>query len=173
MTKSIIEGKVWVFGDDIDTDTIAPARYLASADPEDWARHVMEPACPDFHAKVSSGDILVAGRGFGSGSSREHAAIALKTSGVVAVVAESIARVFFRNSINNGLLAIECPGITRLVDTGDVVRINLLHGKVFNILKEQPIEITPMPEFIMAIVASGGLLPYIDTHGLAFGEVGR
>lgn len=170
MTKSIIEGKVWVFGDDIDTDTIAPARYLASADPKDWARHVMEPACPDFHAKVSPGDILVAGQAFGSGSSREHAAIALKTSGIVAVVAESIARVFYRNSINNGLLAIECPGITRLVDTGDELRISLLEGKVMNVVDGQTIEILPIPEFVIGIVASGGLLPYIESHGLAFGE---
>ncbi len=126
----IIEGPVIKVGDNIDTDVIIPARYLVYTDPSILAKHAMEPLIPNFFEKASKGVVLVAGRGFGMGSSREQAAIALKAAGVRAVLAESFARIFYRNAINNGLPVLVVPGVSKEVNDGDFVRVNVSTGEV-------------------------------------------
>jgi len=126
----IVEGPAMKYGDKIDTDIIIPARYLKYTDPEYLAQHAMEPMDPEFHKKASRGVIMIAGKVFGMGSSREQAAIALKAAGVKAVVAESFARIFYRNAINNGLPVIVVPNITKEVNDGDIVRVNVESGEV-------------------------------------------
>lgn len=154
----MIRGRVWKFGDDIDTDVIIPAKYLRSVDQSVWSKHVLEGVDPEFNAKVKPGDVIVAGRNFGCGSSREQAALAIKWAGVVSVVAESFARIFFRNAINNGLPLIEAKGISKMVDEGDVIEIDLDKG----IIKTPKGEInsTPLPSFLQEILKSGGLVEY-------------
>ncbi|MBB5252807.1 LeuD/DmdB family oxidoreductase small subunit [Sulfurisphaera ohwakuensis] len=156
----IVEGKVLKFGDKIDTDIIIPARYLKYTDPQYLAQHAMEPLDPEFYKKASAGVILVAGKVFGMGSSREQAAIALKASGVRAIIAESFARIFYRNAINNGLPAIVLPGVTQLINEGDYVKINVETGEI--IVNNQKVYkgrgITGMP---LKILESGGLLDYL------------
>ena len=156
-----IRGRVWKFGDGVNTDLILPGRYLDLTDPEEMARHVMEGLDQDFPTKVRRGDIIVAGRGFGSGSSREHAALALKHAGVSAVIAESIARIFYRNAINVGLPAIECPGITEIVEEGETLEIDLERGVVINPGRGLKLDFRPLPEFLRNILKAGGLAPYI------------
>jgi len=156
-----IRGRVWKFGDDVNTDLILPGRYLDLTDPEEMARHVMEGLDQDFPMRVERGDIIVAGRGFGSGSSREHAALALKHAGVSAIIAESIARIFFRNAINIGLPALECPGITEIVEEGETLEIDLEEGIAYNPERGLRIEFKPLPEFLLNILRAGGLIPYI------------
>jgi 3-isopropylmalate dehydratase, small subunit (EC 4.2.1.33) len=121
----MIRGRVWKFKDDVDTDQIIPARYLVTTDPKELAKHVMEDADPTFPSKVKEGDILVAGKNFGCGSSREHAPLAIKGAGIAAVVAESFARIFFRNAINLGLLIIESPEAAREAEEGDILEIDI------------------------------------------------
>ncbi len=126
----IVEGPVIKVSDNIDTDVIIPAKYLVYTDPSVLARHAMEPLIPNFFEKASKGVILVAGKGFGMGSSREQAAIALKAAGVKAVLAESFARIFYRNAINNGLPVLVVPGVSKEVNEGDFVRVNVSTGEV-------------------------------------------
>ncbi|MDD1766437.1 MAG: 3-isopropylmalate dehydratase, partial [Candidatus Methanomethyliaceae archaeon] len=121
----MIKGRVWKFGNDVDTDVIIPAKYLRSVDQTVWPKHLLEGLDPAFSSKVKAGDIIVAGKNFGCGSSREQAALAIKWAGVSVVVAESFARIFFRNAINNGLPLIECKGVNQAVDEGDVIEIDL------------------------------------------------
>ncbi len=156
-----IRGRVWKFGAGVNTDLILPGRYLDLTDPEEMARHVMEGLDPDFPTKVRAGDIIVAGRGFGSGSSREHAALALKHAGVSAVIAESIARIFYRNAINVGLPAVECPGITEIVEEEETLEIDLEEGVVENPGRGLKLNFKPLPRFLLDILKAGGLAPYI------------
>ncbi|MDI6791082.1 MAG: 3-isopropylmalate dehydratase small subunit, partial [Thermodesulfobacteriota bacterium] len=125
-----LTGKVWKFGDNIDTDVIIPARHLTTFDPKELARHCMEDKDPSFAQKVKPGDIIVAGRNFGCGSSREHAPIALKGCGLSCVVARSFARIFFRNAFNMGLLIFECPEVVDVVEEGDTMEIDAVSGKI-------------------------------------------
>jgi len=155
-----IRGRVWVFGDNIDTDVIIPGRYLVLSDPEELAKHVMEGVDPDFSKKVKKGDIIVAGRNFGCGSSREHAVIALKYAGISAIIAESFARIFFRNAINLGLPVIICPGIRGLVKNGDEVEIDLVKGKI-KLPGAKELSFEPLPPEIMDIIRAGGLINYL------------
>ena len=158
-----IKGKAWNYGDDINTDFILPGIYLELTDPVQMADHAMEGIDPDFAGKVQKGDIVIGGRNFGLGSSREHAPIALKYSGVSAVVAEGFARIFYRNAINLGLPALECPDISKEVETGDTVEIDLSIGKIIiNDVKE--LSFSPVPEFMMNILNSGGLREYIKKN---------
>ena len=158
-----IKGKAWNYGDDINTDFILPGIYLELTDPVQMADHAMEGIDPDFAGKVQKGDIVIGGRNFGLGSSREHAPIALKYSGVSAVVAEGFARIFYRNAINLGLPALECPDISKEVETGDTVEIDLSTGKIIiNDVKE--LSFSPVPEFMMNILNSGGLREYIKKN---------
>lgn len=154
----IISGRVWKFGDDIDTDVIIPAKYLRSLDKSIWPKHVFEGIDPTFSSKVRPGDIIVAGKNFGCGSSREQAVLAIKWAGISAVVAESFARIFFRNGINNGLLLIECKGISNVVDNGDIIEINLNEGTIKT--KRGIIKYKPLPQFLQEILNAGGLVEY-------------
>ncbi|MCQ8892949.1 MAG: 3-isopropylmalate dehydratase small subunit [Candidatus Methanosuratincola sp.] len=154
----MIRGRVWKFGDDIDTDVIIPAKYLRSVDQSVWPKHVLEGVDPGFSSKVKPGDIIVAGKNFGCGSSREQAALAIKWAGVAAVVAESFARIFFRNAINNGLPLVEAKGISGMVEEGDVIEIDLDRGIVKTPKGEA--KSTPLPPFLQEILKSGGLVEY-------------
>lgn len=156
----ILKGRVWKFKDDVDTDQIIPARYLVTTDPKELAKHVMEDADPTFPQKVKEGDILVAGKNFGCGSSREHAPLAIKGAGISAVIAESFARIFFRNAINLGLLIIESPEIAKEAEEGDILEIDMDNGVVRNLTKNKEYKIRPLPENLKKILETGGLMEY-------------
>ncbi|AEE94949.1 3-isopropylmalate dehydratase, small subunit [Acidianus hospitalis W1] len=149
------------FGDKIDTDVIIPARYLKYTDPQYLAQHAMEPLDPEFYKKASSGVVIVAGKVFGMGSSREQAAIALKAAGVKAIIAESFARIFYRNAINNGLPVITLKDATKLIDEGEIVRINVETGEIeVNGRKYQGKGISGMA---LEILKSGGIMEYLKS----------
>jgi len=154
-----IKGRAWKFGDDVNTDEIVPARYLNTSDPEELAEHCMEDAGGDFAAEHSPGDIIVAGKNFGCGSSREHAPLAIKTAKIGCVIAESFARIFFRNCINTGLPIVESVEAARAVQAGDEVEVDLGRGKVTVGGKEFPVE--PFPEALQKIIEAGGLMGYV------------
>ncbi|WP_286244271.1 3-isopropylmalate dehydratase small subunit [Methanobacterium ferruginis] len=159
-----MKGKVWKFGDDVDTDIILPGRYLVLTEEEELAACVMEGHDPDFSKKVKEGDIMVAGKNFGCGSSREHAPIAIKAAGISAVVAESFARIFYRNSTNIGLLLIESKGISKNVEEGDEIEINMDKAVLKDLTNSKEFEIKPLPEFMMGIMNEGGLISYLKNH---------
>jgi 3-isopropylmalate/(R)-2-methylmalate dehydratase small subunit len=159
---SVIRGRAWKFGDNVDTDVIIPFKYKArTIDPQELAQHVMEGVDPDFPKKVRPGDIIVAGRNFGCGSSREQAPLAIKAAGIAAVVAESFARIFFRNAINIGLPALEVKGISEKTDSGDVLEIDLQQGIVRNLSKGLTFKAASMPDMLVEILKEGGLVNYI------------
>ena len=159
---NVIRGRAWKFGDNIDTDVIIPFKYKArTIDPRELAQHVMEGLDPDFPNKVRPGDVIVAGRNFGCGSSREQAPLAIKAAGISAVVAESFARIFFRNAINIGLPVLEVKGILEKTDSGDVLEIDLREGTVKNLSKGLTFRAAPMPDMLMEILKEGGLVNYI------------
>lgn len=159
-----MKGKVWKFGDDVDTDIIIPGRYLVLRDEKELAACVMEGCDPDFSKKVSEGDIIVAGKNFGCGSSREHAPIAIKGAGVAAVVAESFARIFYRNSINIGLPLIEAKNVSKHVSEGDIIEIDVDNGILKDLDTSEEFEIKPLPEFMLGIMNEGGLINYLKNH---------
>ncbi len=154
-----IEGKVWNFGKDIDTDLIIAARYLNTSDPKELAKHVMEDADPDFVSKMTPGDIIVAGENFGCGSSREHAPIALKAAGIAAIIAPTFARIFYRNAFNMGLPIFELPQSAEIKE-GDVVAVDMKSGTVINKTSGKTYEFTPIPEFMLELLQAGGLMNY-------------
>ncbi len=156
-----MKGKAWKFGNDIDTDLILPGRYLVLRDPKDLAAHVMEGADPEFPKNVKSGDIMVGGTNFGCGSSREHAPIAIKGAGIPVVVAESFARIFYRNAINIGLPLIEIKDISKHVSEGDELEIDMEKGILKNLNTNEEFEIKGLPEFMLEILNEGGLIPYL------------
>jgi len=153
-----MKGKAWTFGNNINTDEIIPARYLNTSDPEELAKHCMEDADPEFPNKYAKGDIIVGGINFGSGSSREHAPLAIKASGISAVIADSFARIFFRNSINIGLPIIEVDGISKKVNTGDELEVDLDNGVIRNITSNEEYKSQPFPPFMQEIINAGGLM---------------
>ncbi|RMA97935.1 3-isopropylmalate dehydratase small subunit [Hydrogenothermus marinus] len=155
-----IKGRVWKFGDDINTDEIIPARYLITTDPKELAKHVMEDADPEFPKKVKAGDIIVAGKNFGCGSSREHAPLAIKGADISAIIAESFARIFYRNAINLGMLVIESEEIAKETDEGDELEIDLEKGVVRNLTKGKEYKFNPPPEDLKKIQEKGGLMEY-------------
>lgn len=154
-------GRVWKLGDNIDTDVIIPARWLNTTDPNELASHCLEDILPEFSRQVRAGDIIVAGRNFGCGSSREHAPIAIKASGVACVVAVSFARIFYRNSLNIGLPILECPGGTGRAETGHHLRVNVESGRVENLTTGEVYQANPFPPFMQELIKAGGLLPYV------------
>lgn len=157
-------GKAFKFGDDISTDHIAPGRlFHLRSNLEEFAKHLLEDADPDFALKMQKGDFVVAGNNFGLGSSREHAPQIIKISGVQAVLAKSFARIFYRNAINIGLLAIECD--TDLIDAGDMLELDIKNGVIKNITKEQKITFNPLPEVMIKLLEDGGLIEHIKKHG--------
>ncbi|HHU77188.1 MAG TPA: 3-isopropylmalate dehydratase small subunit [Firmicutes bacterium] len=160
---SLLRGKVWTFGDDIDTDAIIPARYLNTSDPAELAKHCMEDADPEFPQKVSPGDIIVAGKNFGCGSSREHAPLALKAAGVACIVAENFARIFYRNAINIGLPILESPAASAALREDDQVEIDLAKGEITASAGKQKFLSVPFPPFMQEIMAAGGLINFVKT----------
>ena len=154
-------GKVWKFGDNINTDEIIPARYLNTSDPAELAKHCMEDADPDFPGKVGPGDIIVAGQNFGCGSSREHAPIAIKAAGVACVIAGSFARIFYRNSFNMGLPILECPEAVMRIAEGDRVTIELDSGEIIVSGSAGTIVAQPIPPFMRNLINAGGLMNYV------------
>ena len=156
-----IEGKVWRFGDNIDTDLIIAARYLNTSDPAELAKHVMEDADPKFYAKMQKGDILVAGENFGCGSSREHAPIALKAAGISAVVAKSFARIFYRNAFNMGLPIFELSEADSF-EEGSTITIVPQDGTIIKDNKNY--SFTPIPDFMQELIESGGLINYAKAN---------
>ena len=155
------KGKAIKYGDNIDTDVIIPARYLNSSDPKELAAHCMEDIDKDFVNRVQVGDIMVANRNFGCGSSREHAPIAIKASGISCVIAETFARIFYRNAINIGLPIIECAEAAKAIEEGDEVEVNFDTGEIFDITKDQHFTGQAFPEFMQKIIAAGGLVNHI------------
>lgn len=153
--------KAWVYGDNVDTDVIIPARYLTTSDPKELAKHAMEDLDPVFHSGVAQGDIVFAGANFGCGSSREHAPLALRGAGAGAVVARSFARIFFRNAINTGLPILECPAAVEVTRMGDVVEVDVEKSIVRNVTRELEFEAEPLPPFVVEIARVGGLVPWI------------
>ena len=155
---AVLRGRVWRFGDDVNTDEIIPARYLNTSDPKELSAHCMEDADPTFARKVKPGDFIVAGKNFGCGSSREHAPVAIKAAGVSAVVAESFARIFFRNAINVGLPIVECQGASK-VHNGVEGELDLAGG-VFR-AGGVSLKGAPYPEPMRRLIEAGGLMPYV------------
>ena len=158
------KGTVFKYRDNVDTDVIIPARYLNSSDPAELATHCMEDIDKEFVGKVKKGDIIVANKNFGCGSSREHAPIAIKASGVSCVIAETFARIFYRNSINIGLPIIECPEAAKAIEAGDEVEVNFDTGIITDITKNMTFEGQAFPEFMQKIIASEGLVNYINNR---------
>ena len=156
-----IEGKAIKFGDNVDTDVILPGPYLVHTDPNELAKHAMEGLDPKFAEKAAEGVIVVGGKNFGCGSSREQAPIALKYSGVKCVLAESFARIFYRNSITIGLPVLVCAGVSSKVKEGDAMVVNLQTGKVEDKTSGSVLEATRLPEFIMEILEDGGLIEHL------------
>ncbi|MCI5945586.1 MAG: 3-isopropylmalate dehydratase small subunit [Oscillospiraceae bacterium] len=151
-------GFVHKYGDNVDTDVIIPARYLNSPDAKELAQHCMEDIDPDFVKNVKQGDIIVANENFGCGSSREHAPISIKASGVSCVIATTFARIFYRNAINVGLPILECKEASQKIENGDKVEIDFGTGKITNVTKGETYQAEPFPEFIQNIINKGGLL---------------
>ncbi len=158
------KGKVHKYGNNIDTDVIIPARYLNTQDHKELASHCMEDIDAEFTGKVSEGDIMVGGENFGCGSSREHAPIAIKASGISCVIAATFARIFYRNAINIGLPILECPEASKGIDAGDVVSVDFDSGVITNITKGETYKAQPFPEFIQNIIRSGGLMNSIKEN---------
>ena len=156
------EGKVFKYADNVDTDVIIPARYLNSSDPAELATHCMEDIDKDFVKKVKKGDIIVATKNFGCGSSREHAPIAIKAAGVSCVIAETFARIFYRNAINIGLPIIECKEASEKIQAGDQVEIDFDSGVIRNITKNETYQGQAFPEFMQKIIKAEGLMNYIN-----------
>ncbi len=164
MPEAVLRGKAFKFGDNISTDQIIPGKYAElRSDLPELAKHVMEDADPSFVNQVKAGDFIVAGKNFGLGSSREHAALVIKMAGVSAVLAKSVARIFFRNAINQGLPVLICD--TEKIDAGDEVEVNLADSAITNITKNSKLTSGKMPKVMVDILSEGGLIPYITKHG--------
>jgi len=157
----MIQGKAIKYGDNVDTDVIIPARYLNTSDPKELALHCMEDLDKDFAKKVQIGDIMVAGKNFGCGSSREHAPIAIKASGISCVIAETFARIFYRNAINIGLPIMECAEAARDIEDGDIVSVDMQTGVITNITKNKIYKGMPFPGFMQEIMEANGLINYV------------
>ncbi|HAO92466.1 MAG: 3-isopropylmalate dehydratase small subunit [Deltaproteobacteria bacterium GWB2_55_19] len=160
-----LNGKAWKFGADIDTDRIIPARYLNTSDPKELAKHCMEDADPSFASRVQAGDVIVADKNFGCGSSREHAPIAIKASGVACVIAKSFARIFYRNSFNMGLPILECEEAADSTESGDVIEVDMSTGEIVNVTKGTRFKARPIPPFMQELIAAGGLMESIRKKG--------
>ncbi len=157
----MLTGRAHVFGDDVNTDEIIPARYLNTSDPRELAAHCMEDADPEFVEKVQPGDMIVGGQNFGCGSSREHAPIAIKHAGVSCVVAASFARIFFRNAINIGLPIVTCPDAVEGASNGDTLEIDLEAGTLTNTSTGAAFSFPPFSAEVQAIIEAGGLMPFV------------
>ena len=159
----MITGNVYKFKDNVDTDVIIPARYLNNTDPSELAKHCMEDIDAGFASKVRPGDIIVAGANFGCGSSREHAPIAIRACGVACVIAESFARIFYRNSLNIGFPILECPEAAKNINEGDQITVDFAKGLITNVTTGQAFQAAPFPAFIENMIQCGGLMEYIKS----------
>lgn len=159
-----VQGTVFKYGDNVDTDVIIPARYLNTSDPAELAKHCMEDLDKDFVKNVQPGDIIVAGRNFGCGSSREHAPLAIKTAGVSVVIAATFARIFYRNAINIGLPILECPEAVADIQAGDKISVDFTSGVITNLTSGESYQAEPFPEFMQELIAAGGLLNYLKNQ---------
>jgi len=160
----IKKGKVFKYGNNVDTDVIIPARYLNTSDPAELAKHCMEDIDTDFADSVQENDIIVANNNFGCGSSREHAPIAIKASGVSCVIASTYARIFYRNAFNTGLPILECDEAAEKIQSGDEVEVNFKTGEIHNITKNEKYNAQPFPEFIQKIIDNDGLVNYVKNN---------
>lgn len=160
----MVTGKVYKYGDNVDTDVIIPARYLNAPSPEELAKHCMEDIDPDFAGKVAPGDIMVGGANFGCGSSREHAPIAIRACGVRCVIAASFARIFYRNAINIGFPILECPEAAAAIQSGDTVSVDFATGEIHDDTTGEVFQAAAFPAFIEKIVEHNGLLPYLKAR---------
>jgi len=158
-----MRGRAFTFGDDVDTDVIIPARYLNTTDPQELAAHCMEGVRPDFTNEVSPGDVIVAGKNFGCGSSREHAPIAIKGAGISCVIARTFARIFFRNSFNMGLTLLQSAEASEKIQEGDELEIDLSSGIIRNETRKEEYRAHPIPGFMQKLLEAGGLIPYVLT----------
>lgn len=156
-----LKGNAIKYGDNIDTDVIIPARYLNTHEPSELAKHCMEDIDKTFISRVKLGDIMVGGKNFGCGSSREHAPIAIKAAGISCVIAETFARIFYRNAINIGLPILECPEAAKAINEGDEVAVDLTTGKIFNLTTNAEYTAAPFPDFMQEIINANGLIEYI------------
>ena len=156
----ILKGKVWKFGNNIDTDAIIPARYLNTSDPDELAKHIMEDADKDFPDKVKKGDLIIAEANFGCGSSREHAPIAIKAAGIQAVIAKSFARIFYRNSFNIGLPIFESEEASEKISEGDEIEVDADRGTIKNLTQNEAYTAKPIPPFMQELIAAGGLIEW-------------
>jgi len=161
----IIKGKTWKYGDDINTDLIIPARRMNVSEPDELAKYCMEDEDTEFVNQVQAGDIMVALKNFGCGSSREHAPLAIKYAGISLVIAKSFARIFFRNCINIGLPILEAPECAEELEAGDELEVNLEAGEIKNITQGKTYQATPFPDFMQQIIKAGGLLNYLKVSG--------
>ncbi|MEA3222022.1 MAG: 3-isopropylmalate dehydratase small subunit [Thermodesulfobacteriota bacterium] len=161
----ILKGRAFKFGDDIDTDAIIPARYLNTSDPSVLKEHCMEDADPTFSSRIAKGDIIVAGKNFGCGSSREHAPIAIKASGVSCVIALTFARIFFRNSFNMGLPIFESDEASSKIKQGDILEVDVAEGIIKNLVTGNTFKARGMPAFMQELIADGGLIAHIKKRG--------
>ena len=160
-----IEGRIWKFGSDVDTDAIIPARYLNTSDGKELAKHVMEDEGPKFKNEVKKGDILIADKNFGCGSSREHAPLALKAAGISCVIARSFARIFYRNGFNQGLPLLESQEASEAIRDGDRVRVDLGTGEIFDVTRNKKFFAKPIPAFMQNLIRDGGLIPHLRKKG--------
>ena len=163
----MVTGKVFCYGDNVDTDVIIPARYLNAPSPEELAKHCMEDIDASFASTVEAGDIVVGGGNFGCGSSREHAPLAIKACGVKCVAAKSLARIFYRNAINIGFPIVECPQAAEEIQAGDQVEVDFASGVITDVTTGKTYQAAPFPEFINGIIQSGGLLNSLKERGVA------
>ena len=160
----INKGRVFKYGDNVDTDVIIPARYLNTSDPVELAKHCMEDIDMEFVKKVMPGDIIVANKNFGCGSSREHAPISIKASGVSCVIASTFARIFYRNAFNTGLPILECDEAAMKTEAGDELEVNFITGEIKNVTKGETYQAEPFPEFIRKIIDADGLVNYVKEN---------
>lgn len=161
-----LEGRTWKFGSDVDTDAIIPARYLNLTDAGELAKHVMEDERPEFKKEVKKGDILLAERNFGCGSSREHAPLALKAAGISCIIAESFARIFYRNGFNQGLPLLESSEASKAIHDGDLVQVDVTTGEIFDLTQQKKFFAKPIPPFMQELIEDGGLIPHLQKRGL-------
>jgi len=161
-----IEGRIWKFGSDVDTDAIIPARYLNVSDGKELAKHVMEDERPEFKREVKKGDLLIADKNFGCGSSREHAPLALKAVGISCIIAKSFARIFYRNGFNQGLPLLESEEASKAIRDGDQVKVDLATGEIFDLSRNRKFQAKPIPAFMQDLIRDGGLIPHLRKKGL-------
>jgi 3-isopropylmalate/(R)-2-methylmalate dehydratase small subunit len=157
----ILRGRVWKFGDDVDTDVIIPVQYTSGTDPEEFGKHCMEGLDPDFHHKVKTGDIIIAKKNFGCGSSREPAPLAIKATGISCIIAKSFARIFYRNAFNVGLPLFECEDASDHIEEGHVIEVNLDTGEIQDLHLKQSFQANPIPPFMQDLIRDGGLMNHL------------